>query len=225
MTTHLRTPAPIICIDGPTASGKGTVARAVADVLGFRYLDSGALYRLTGFAARQSGADMANADEIGTIARNLAAKFVGDKIYLSNIDVGDAIRAEQAGQDASIVAAIPAVRVALLQRQRDFAQAPGLVCDGRDMGTIVFTHAQVKVFLTASAKVRAERRTKQLKQKGISAILEDVENDLIARDARDSNRLAAPLVAANDAVTIDSTAFTASEIVAQIVGLYRSKVL
>ena len=210
MTTHLRTPAPIICIDGPTASGKGTVARAVADVLGFRYLDSGALYRLTGFAARQSGADMANADEIGTIARNLAAKFVGDKIYLSNIDV---------------VAAIPAVRVALLQRQRDFAQAPGLVCDGRDMGTIVFTHAQVKVFLTASAKVRAERRTKQLKQKGISAILEDVENDLIARDARDSNRLAAPLVAANDAVTIDSTAFTASEIVAQIVGLYRSKVL
>ncbi len=212
---------PIICIDGPTASGKGTVAQAVAQVLGFHYLDSGALYRLTGLAARNAGANMANAEAMGVIARNLAAKFIGDKTYLAEVDVSEAIRAEQAGQDASIVAAIPAVREALLQRQRDFAVAPGLVSDGRDMGTIVFVDAQLKIFLTASARIRAERRTKQLKQKGISAILGDVENDLIARDARDSNRLAAPLVAANDAVTIDSTAFTAAEIVAKIVALYR----
>ena len=167
--------------------------------------------------------NMPSDSELGAIARNLAAEFVGDKIYLSGVDVSEAIRVEQAGQDASVVAAIPAVREALLQRQRDFAQAPGLVGDGRDMGTIIFPEAKLKIFLTASAKIRALRRTKQLKQKGISAILEDVENNLIARDARDSNRLVGPLLAAVDAVTIDSTAFTAAEIVAQIVALYHSR--
>ncbi len=207
---------PVIAIDGPTASGKGTVAQRVAEALGFHYLDSGALYRLVGLAARQNGIARDDAKGLAHIARHLAIRFEGEQVYLAGDDVTAAIRTEESSRDASVVAAIPAVRAALLERQRAFREAPGLVCDGRDMGSVVFPDAALKIFLTASVDARAERRTKQLKQKGMSAIMVDVVKDLRIRDERDSSRLVAPLKRLNDAQLLDTTEISADEAVSTI---------
>ncbi len=196
---------PVIAIDGPSASGKGTVAERVARALGFHFLDSGALYRLTALSAMQAA--VALDDEVGVAARAAAlpATFRDGRVWLAGEDVSDAIRAEAVGEGASRVAALPAVRAALLDRQRAYRQAPGLVADGRDMGTVVFPHAVTKVFLTASAEARAERRYKQLIDKGMSANLAALVADMQARDARDSQRAVAPLKPAPDALLLDTT--------------------
>ncbi len=211
---------PVITIDGPTASGKGTVAQRVAGKLGFHYLDSGALYRLTGLAATKRGMVLNHADtvaeELANIARSLVIRFDGEQVFLDGLDVTEAIRSEVASQNASKVAAIPAVRTALTERQRAFSQPPGLVADGRDMGSVIFPQATLKIFLTASAEARAERRTKQLKQKGISAIIADVVKDLHSRDERDSNRPVAPLKKEQDAYLLDTTEISAEEAVDQV---------
>jgi cytidylate kinase len=207
---------PVIAIDGPTASGKGTVAQAVAHRLGYHYLDSGALYRLVGLAASQQGIDLTDEASIANLAARLDVRFEGERIVLNGTDATDAIRTEEAGQNASRVAAIPKVREALLQRQKAFRQAPGLVADGRDMGSVVFPDASVKFFLTASVEARAERRVKQLKQKGNSAILPDVLKDLKVRDERDINRPVAPLKCLPDAYLIDTTEISAAEAVEKI---------
>jgi len=214
---------PVIAIDGPTASGKGTVAQEVANRLGFHYLDSGSLYRLTAVAAQRAGLDLANEPHVASLAGTLDVRFAGDKVWLAGEDITDAIRTELASQNASRVAAHPRVREALLQRQRDFRLPPGLVCDGRDMGSVVFPDATIKVFLTASVEARAERRTKQLKQKGMSAIMADVVKELRIRDERDMNRPVAPLKHYPDTYLIDTTDISANEAVERIVGLYKNK--
>ncbi|MBN8780522.1 (d)CMP kinase [Thiobacillus sp.] len=202
LTPH---PSPVITIDGPSASGKGTVAERVAAALGFHFLDSGALYRLTALSAMKQ--DVALDDEAGVaeLAANLPATFRDGSVWLAGEDVTDAIRVETVGEGASKVAALPAVRAALLDRQRAYRQPPGLVADGRDMGTVVFTGAAAKVFLTASAEARAERRYKQLIEKGNSASLTALVADMQARDARDSARTVAPLKPAPDALLLDTT--------------------
>lgn len=197
--------APVITIDGPSASGKGTVAERVAAALGFHFLDSGALYRLTALSAMKQGVALDDETRVATLAGELPARFVDGAIWLGNEDVTDAIRAEQVGEGASRVAALPAVRTALLARQRAYRQAPGLVADGRDMGTVVFANAATKVFLTASAQARAERRYKQLINKGNSASLPALVADMQARDARDTARAVAPLKPAPDALLLDTT--------------------
>ena len=207
---------PVIAIDGPTASGKGTVAQKVAARLGFHYLDSGSLYRLVGLAAARSSTPMHDAPALAALAQALDVRFEGDRIRLSGEDVSEAIRTEEAGQNASKVAAIPSVREALMHRQRAFRQAPGLVADGRDMGSVVFPDARPKFFLTASVEARAERRHKQLKQKGISAIIQDVAKELVIRDERDMNRPVAPLRPQPDAYLIDTTELSADEAVEKI---------
>ena len=207
---------PVIAIDGPTASGKGTVAQAVAEKLGFHYLDSGSLYRLAALAASRLGIDLADAIAVARVAANLHIAFRDGKTWLDGIDVGDEIRTESASQNASRVAALPPVREALMTLQRNFRAAPGLVADGRDMGSVVFPDAVLKVYLTASAEARAERRTKQLKQKGISAIIDDVVKELRSRDDRDSNRPVAPLKHYPDALLLDTTEITADEAVEKI---------
>jgi cytidylate kinase len=214
---------PVIAIDGPTASGKGTVAQHVAERLGYHYLDSGSLYRLAALAAVRDGLtlDAKHEAEIAKMARALDIRFVNDKILLSGQDVSNEIRTETAGQNASIVAAFPLVREALLQRQRDFREAPGLVCDGRDMASVVFPDAALKVFLTASVEARAERRTKQLKQKGMSAIMADVVKELRIRDDRDMNRPVAPLKRLFDAQLLDTTDISANEAVDRIISWYQ----
>ena len=198
---------PVICIDGPTASGKGTLALEIAQRLGYHYLDSGALYRVTGLAMRRAGLAATAGDEarIAAIARALPLSFVKGSVLLDGEDVTDAIRTEAAGMDASRVSALPAVRAALLDLQQRFCRLPGLVADGRDMGTVIFPDAALKVFLTASAAHRAERRHKQLISKGISATLDSLRADLEARDARDSSRSVAPLKAAQDAHLLDNS--------------------
>jgi cytidylate kinase len=211
---------PVIAIDGPTASGKGTVAHQVADALGFHYLDSGALYRLTALAATQAGAALTDEAAIAEIARNLKTRFIGETVLLSGIDVTNDIRTEVAGQNASVVAAMPSVREALLERQRAFVEPPGLVADGRDMGSVVFPNACLKVFLTASVETRAERRLNQLIQKGNPAILQDVVKELRIRDERDINRPVAPLKRLGDAQLLDTTEISASEAVEQILNWY-----
>jgi cytidylate kinase len=212
---------PVIAIDGPTASGKGTVAERVAARLGFHYLDSGSLYRLTALAAVRAGIDLGDADALDKLAASLQIRFASGKTWLDDRDVTDAIRSESASQDASRIAALPPVRAALLQRQRAFRQAPGLVCDGRDMGSVVFPDATIKFFLTASVEARAERRTKQLKEKGMSAIMADVVKELRIRDERDMNRPVAPLKHFPDAYLIDTTAISADQAVEEILRLYR----
>jgi len=207
---------PVITIDGPTASGKGTVAQQVALQLGFHYLDSGSLYRLAALAAERQGIDLTDEKAVAAAAKNLDIRFSGDRIYLDGDDVSEAIRTELASQNASRVAALAAVRAALIERQRAFRRAPGLVCDGRDMGSVIFPDAEVKVFLTASVEARAERRTNQLKQKGISAILADVVKELRIRDERDSNRQIAPLKKLDDAYLLDTTAISADDAVQQV---------
>lgn len=201
---------PVVCVDGPSGSGKGTVAQRVAAALGFHLLDSGALYRLTALAATQADVDLDDGDALARTAARMQPCFEPGadgttRITLDGDDVTEAIRAEAVGMNASKVAAEPTVREALLQRQRDFRQAPGLVADGRDMGTVVFPDAELKVFLTASARERARRRHKQLKEKGIDASLSDLLHHIETRDAQDAHRGASPMAAADDALVIDST--------------------
>ena len=212
---------PVITIDGPTASGKGTVAQRVANALGFHYLDSGSLYRLAGLAASLQGIDLGDAAAVAKVAGKLDIRFADDRVWLSGRDVSDEIRSESASQNASRVAALPPVREALLQRQRAFRQVPGLVCDGRDMGSVVFPDATLKIFLTAGVEARADRRTKQLKQKGMSAIMADVVKELRIRDERDMSRPVAPLKHYPDAYLIDSTEISADEVVGRILQRYR----
>lgn len=207
---------PVIAIDGPTASGKGTVAQRVAEQLGFHYLDSGSLYRLTALAASSLGLDLADSAEVARVAAGLQVAFQDGKTFLEGVDVSNEIRTETASQNASRVAAFPLVRDALLQLQRDFRISPGLVADGRDMGSVVFPDATLKIYLTASAEARAERRTKQLKEKGMSAIMLDVVKELRARDERDMNRPIAPLKHYPDAYLIDTTEISADEAVSKI---------
>jgi cytidylate kinase len=203
----------VIAIDGPSGSGKGTVTQRVANRLGWRVLDSGALYRLVGYAVDQAGNGFENEKEISNLASSLNVNFKDGRIYLGGAEVTDLIRTEGAGNNASKVAAMPGVRAALLDWQRDYAAFPGLVADGRDMGTTVFPHAGVKIFLTASAAERAQRRYKQLKEKGLPANLAALTAEIEERDARDRNRAASPLVAAPDAIEIDSTAMGIDEVV------------
>jgi cytidylate kinase len=215
---------PVIAIDGPTASGKGTVAQRVAEALGFHYLDSGALYRLTALAALQQGIDLNDEMQVSAVARGLDLRFAGEKVFLTGHDVSEVIRSESASQNASRVAAFPTVRSALTERQRAFRVAPGLVCDGRDMGSVIFPDAQLKIFLTASVEARAERRTNQLKQKGISAILADVVKELRIRDERDSTRQVAPLKKLDDAHLLDTTTISANEAVVQVLKLAKDTI-
>ncbi len=196
---------PVITIDGPSGSGKGTVAAEVARRLGWRILDSGALYRLVGYAARQAGVDLEDAATVAALARNLPVRFEGRRIFLGDEEVTRAIRTETAGNDASKAAAHPEVRQALLQWQRDYARPPGLVADGRDMGTVVFPDAPVKIFLDASAEERARRRHNQLKEQGMDVNLAGLIAEIEERDRRDRNRSVAPLKPAEDARIIDST--------------------
>jgi cytidylate kinase len=204
---------PIITVDGPSGSGKGTVSQCLADRLGWRLLDSGALYRLVGHAVAQAGKGFSNESEISEIASKLNVEFKDGGVWLDGIEVTNLIRTETAGNNASKVAAMPGVRAALLDWQRGYAQPPGLVADGRDMGTTVFPAAGVKIFLTASAEERAQRRYKQLKEKGLPANLAALTADLKERDARDRERAVSPLVAAADAVEIDSTALSIDDVV------------
>ncbi|HEY5764291.1 MAG TPA: bifunctional 3-phosphoshikimate 1-carboxyvinyltransferase/cytidylate kinase [Rhodocyclaceae bacterium] len=210
------TPVPVIAIDGPSASGKGTVAARVAEALGFAYLDSGALYRVTALAARRQGVDWADEAGVAAIAVGLKVRFESDCVFLEGEDVSAAIRDEQMSSGASQVAALPAVREALLFRQRAFRQAPGVVADGRDMGTVVFADAGLKVFLTASVETRAERRYKQLIAKGNAVTLAPLLEDLRARDARDSERTVAPLQQGAEARLLDTTALTIDQAVEQV---------
>ena len=209
---------PVICIDGPTASGKGTVAAEVAKRLGYHFLDSGAMYRITAYAALQAGLviDPAHETAIAQLAKSLPVRFDGGRIYLGNEDVTDAIRTEEAGMNASRVSALPSVRTALVDLQHGFQRLPGLVADGRDMGTVIFPDAPLKVFLTASAACRAERRYKQLISKGFQANIDDLRADLEARDARDSSRSVAPLKPAQDALVLDNSTLTIEQAVNQV---------
>ncbi len=212
---------PVIAIDGPSASGKGTVAQKVAESLGFHCLDSGSLYRLVALAALRSQLPWSAEAALGEIAKTLPVRFHGGEIILVNSIVTDDIRQEACSAGASIVAAIGAVREGLLERQKAFRQAPGLVAEGRDMGSVVFPDAVLKVFLTASAEVRAERRLKQLKQKGITAKLPVLLQDLRERDARDSSRSVAPLKPTEDARWLDTTALDVDQAVNQILLWYQ----
>jgi len=216
---------PVICIDGPTASGKGTVAAAVARALGYHFLDSGALYRITALAATRAGLEISpdNEPRIAELARQLPVRFAGNRIWLGEEDVTDAIRTEQAGMNASRVSALPAVRGALVALQHGFRRLPGLVADGRDMGTVIFPQAPLKVFLTASAACRAERRYKQLISKGISANIDELRADLEARDARDANRSASPLKPAQDALVLDNSEHTIDEAVMQVIDWWQAR--
>lgn len=213
--------APVIAIDGPSASGKGAVASRVADELDFHYLESGALYRLVALQCLRQG--LAEKSAIVEAARALPVSFHNERIILSEQDVTDTIRSEACGVKASEVARIPEVRQALLTRQRAFRMPPGLVADGRDMATVVFPDAALKVFLTATPEVRAERRYKQLKDKGIDANLRALSRDLQERDARDASRPVAPLVPAPDSQVLDSTALSIDEVVERIVGWWRER--
>lgn len=214
--------APVIAIDGPSASGKGTVAARVAEALGFAYLDSGALYRLTALAARRAGVDWDDEGGVAALAATLDVEFQGEEIRLAGVPVGDAIRSEEISAGASRVAALPAVREALLFRQRAFNRLPGLVGDGRDMGSVIFPQARLKVFLTATAEERATRRYKQLIGKGFSANLPDLLADLQQRDERDAQRSVAPLRQEADAQLLDTTSLSIDQAVAQVLAWFKA---
>ena len=216
---------PVLCIDGPTASGKGTVAAAVAQQLGYAFLDSGSLYRITALAAIRAGLaiDTAHEAAIAALAQKLAVRFENGRVLLAGDDVTDAIRTEEAGMNASRVSALPAVRTALVALQHSFRRLPGLVADGRDMGTVIFAQAPCKVYMTASAACRAERRYKQLISKGLSAKIADLRADLEARDARDMSRSTAPLKPAQDAVLLDNSALTIEQSVSQVLDLWQQR--
>ena len=212
---------PVIAIDGPSASGKGTVAQRVAQVLGFHFLDSGALYRLLGLAAMKRGIALDAESQLADLAAQIEIRFEGGNIWLDGMLVGDELRTEGAGAVASKVAALPLVRAALLERQRAFRRAPGLVADGRDMGSVVFPDAVLKIFLTASAEARAERRYKQLKEKGIDANIAALLQDIRARDERDTQRSAAPLQQAPGASLLDTTDMGIEQAVAEVLARYQ----
>jgi len=216
---------PVICIDGPTASGKGTLASRVAHSLGYHYLDSGALYRITAYAAIQAGmeVDVAHEHRIGKLAASLPVRFAGGHVLLDGVDVTDAIRTEEAGMNASRVSALPAVRTALVALQQSFRRLPGLVADGRDMGTVIFPDSAMKVYLTASAAQRAERRHKQLILKDVHVTIDALRADLEARDARDSSRAVAPLKPAEDALLLDNSAQSVDQSVAQVLEWWEGK--
>ncbi|NCV62412.1 MAG: bifunctional 3-phosphoshikimate 1-carboxyvinyltransferase/cytidylate kinase [Betaproteobacteria bacterium] len=219
------TRVPVITIDGPTASGKGTLAALVAAQLGYHYLDSGALYRLTALASLQAGLSLEPANEaaIAELARHLPVAFEGERVLLSKTNVSEQIRTEEAGMNASKVSAMPQVRQALVELQASFQRLPGLVTDGRDMGTVIFPSADLKVFLTASAEKRAERRHEQLISKGISTTIDTLRADLEARDARDTQRSVAPLKPAEDALQLDNSLLSIDESVAQVMSWWQSK--
>jgi len=212
---------PVIAIDGPTASGKGTVAQRVARELGFHYLDSGALYRIVGLASQKQSIDLTDHDGLGEFTRGLKIVFDQDRVLLGNEDVSEAIRSEEMGQRASTVGAIPSVRHALLSLQKSFLLAPGLVADGRDMGSVIFPEAVLKVFLTAKVEIRAERRYKQLIAKGISANIVNLTRDLIERDQRDTQRTDAPLVQFEGALLLDTTDQSVDQATHQILEWYQ----
>ena len=216
-----RLAAPVITFDGPSGSGKGTIARRVADALGYHLLDSGALYRLVALAAEDACVGLHNADKLAELARGLQVRFGNgedgnERVWLGGVDVTDRLRTEQTGAGASTVAQIPAVREALFDRQRAFCRPPGLVADGRDMGTQVFPDAALKVYLTASAEERAKRRHKQLKDKGLDVSLAALSRDIEDRDRRDSERTIAPLKPALDARYLDSSGQSIEAVTKQV---------
>ncbi|MCW8885019.1 MAG: (d)CMP kinase [Motiliproteus sp.] len=221
--------APIVTVDGPSGSGKGTICKLLAQRFGWHLLDSGALYRVLGLAAEHHGVDLADEDALEVLAAHLDVQFKssaeseGVQVVLEGEEVTAAIRTETCSQAASVVAAIGKVRAALLERQRAFAEEPGLVADGRDMGTVVFPQADVKIFLTASAEERANRRYKQLMHKDTGASLQQVLDDIKARDDRDMNRAVAPLKPAKDALVLDSTVLTIDEVLERVVQEVNSK--
>ena len=208
--------APVICIDGPSGAGKGTLSQRLATDLGWHLLDSGALYRVVGFAGRLAAVSLEDSDAVAGIGRSLDVDFEptdgGVSVWLAGEDVTAHLRTEEGGRDASMVAALPAVREALLLRQQQLARPPGLIADGRDMGTVVFPRAPLKIFLTASAEARAERRFHQLQGMGDSVNLARLLTDIQQRDARDQARTMSPLVPSEDAIIIDSTALSADEV-------------
>lgn len=212
---------PVIAIDGPSASGKGTIAAVVARRLGFHYLDSGALYRIVGLVAGERGINLDSDSEISRIALNLNVKFIGDEVWIDTREVSGLIRGEVAGAAASKVAALPGVRAALMTLQRNFRQIPGLVADGRDMGSVVFPDADLKIYLTATPEERAQRRYKQLITKGVDASMAALLQDIRDRDHRDSNRAAAPLLKCADAIEFDTTGIPVEAVVAKVLQLYQ----
>ena len=214
---------PVITVDGPSGAGKGTVAKLLAEQLQFKILDSGALYRLTGLLVNRAGNGFDNEAQAAELASSMQVDFTADGVILNGEDVSLAIRTESAGNDASKVAAMPAVRAALLDWQKAFAKMPGLIADGRDMGTTVFPQALLKIFLTASAEERAQRRHKQLNEKGISSSIAALAAEIAERDERDRTRATSPLVPADDAIVIDSTSLSIDEVVQQILTLWSDR--
>ena len=220
--------APVLTIDGPSGSGKGTISRIVAARLGWHYLDSGALYRAVGLAAAWNEVDLADHAAVANRARQTGIRFRTDgdaepRVLVDGVDATDDLRTETAGAAASAIASIPEVRLALVDLQHGFRELPGLVADGRDMGTVIFPDATWKVFLTASAEQRAQRRYKQLKDKGVSVNLRDLLREILARDARDAERAVAPLKPADDAVLIDTTDVPVESVVERVLALLPGK--
>jgi len=213
---------PVLTIDGPSGAGKGTVSRTVAKKLGWHYLDSGSIYRSLAIASLDAGVDLQDVAKVVEVAKNIQLEFeCGDEliVILNGTDITDRLPTETTGNTASIIAAYPDVRAVLLQKQKDFQQPPGLIADGRDMGTVVFPEASNKVFLTASAEERASRRYKQLKEKGIDANLVQITKEIEARDRRDQDRATAPLKAADDALYIDSSNLSVDQVIEEVMNL------
>ena len=213
----------MIAIDGPSASGKGTVAQLVAQRLGYHFLDSGALYRLLALAAQRDGIALSNEDDLASLAQRMEVRFEGAQIWLDGVLVGDELRGEQCAAAASKVAALPKVRAALINKQHAFRRAPGLVADGRDMASVVFPDAALKVFLTASAEARADRRYKQLKEKGMDANIAALLLDIRERDERDTRRSVAPLQQAQGANLLDTTTLNIEQAVQEVLARYSAK--
>lgn len=219
--TNFKNTAPVIAVDGPSASGKGSVAEKVADYLGYHYLDSGAIYRILAFAAYKAGIDWSDEQSLAELASRLNIDFKQSEVFLDGDRVSEAIRSEAMGRGASEVAVHPAVRAALLQLQQNFRKTPGLVADGRDMASVVFPDAKLKIFLTASTEIRAKRRHLQLINRGLSADYQAILDDLTQRDLRDSQRSAAPLKQMPDALLLDTTNRTIQEAVDFILNAYQ----